>query len=167
MGQNDVVFEMQDKQYILSLASILPNRDSKATEIVSKLVEQLIVHVGSDRQTLDKVFGLKGAVDKYYIYSQLKTLYAAKTLDNAHQLAFLMLYAKTGKNNELEGFTINAGENVISLHDAKVYVFETECSYLPQSLLLAQKYEGLKQLIPSDDPYFKSGSNFYIYFKPF
>ncbi|NTS42995.1 AAA family ATPase [Flavisolibacter sp. BT320] len=167
MGQNDVVFEMQDKQFTLSLALILPNRDSKATEIVSKLVEQLVEHVGSDRHTLDNVFGLKGAVEKHYIYNQLKELYAAKALDNAHQLAFLIHHAKTAKNNELEGFTINVGNDVISLHDAKVYVFETECRYLPQSMILAEKYDGLKLLIPADKPFFKSGSNFYAYFKPY
>ncbi|RYE58611.1 MAG: hypothetical protein EOP48_03160, partial [Sphingobacteriales bacterium] len=167
MGQNEIIFELQEKQYTLLLASILPNRDSIATEMVGRLVEKLVQATGSDGHVLEALFGLKGTVDKGYIYEQLKQLYVDKPLDNSHQLAFLLHYTKSISNAGLELFTINTLTNVVPLAGATVYTHESDVSYLPPSLLLEKKYEGLKGLIPSDQPYFQSANNTRIYFRTY
>ncbi|RYY50611.1 MAG: hypothetical protein EOO06_03390 [Chitinophagaceae bacterium] len=168
MGQNDVVFEIQDRHFTLSLASILPGLDTRATEIVSIITEKLAGATESDRKPFDQLFGLSGEVDKTNIYHKLKEAFSNEPLKNAHQVAFLLHYTRISKEENLDPFSVYTEANTISfIKEAALYVHESACSYLPPTIRLGKQYDGLKKLIDVEPIHFKAGPKTNIYFEPY
>lgn len=148
LGSDVVSFEIGEDTHSLSLSSILINTDTKATKMVGQLTD-LLSNLGiAEKSVLDILFGLSGQVDKSIIAAQLKEKYAEQTLDNCHQLAFVLHYSKLKPTcYSTEFFSIDTKIGSSQLKDIVFYPSENMQDYIPQGLVLHNKYEGVFKLL--------------------
>lgn len=168
LGQNEIIFEQNEKVITLLFSSILANPDSNATKIIGQLTESLSHLIIIDKQILDSIFGLTGQTDKQFIYNNLLAEYITKPLDNAHQLAFLLHYANAHPTiGKLDSFKVSTLQGTINLKSTEIYCALEEMLFIPSELVLHSKYDGLKELIKYKQPFFKAPGNTHIYYHPY
>ncbi|MFN5240586.1 MAG: sacsin N-terminal ATP-binding-like domain-containing protein [Aphanizomenon sp.] len=100
--KNEVIFKIDDEIYELSLSEILP-RYQDTSGIVDKMLKQF----KSLNNQLKTLFGIgKTTITHEEVYEELKQEFPH--LQNAQQLAFVVLYAKSKNDIKyLENFTVN------------------------------------------------------------
>jgi hypothetical protein len=168
IGCNNVTFEIGEQIYNLSLSSILINADTKASMIVSQLTNILSNIAIAEKTVLDNIFGLSGQIDKSIIAEQLKEKYNGKVLENCHQLAFVLHYSKLKPNTfSSEIFLIETKTENTILKDIVVYPSETNAKYIPQNLILHNKYEGIFKFLSIDNHLFKGSSGVIVCKSPY
>jgi hypothetical protein len=99
-----------------------------------------------EKLLLDKIFGLAGQVDKEFVFAKLKTDYVNRSLDNAHQLSFVLLYAKL-ENVTLDSFQIDTVTASLVLDNLFLYAPDKAPEFLPAAVVLAEKYKGLSSIL--------------------
>jgi hypothetical protein len=168
LGQNEIIFEEGEKKFTLLLSSILPNPNSNATKIIGQLTEILAPIITVDKQILDAVFGLTGQTEKDFIYNSLQAEYNTLPLVNAQQLAFLLHYSNSKSNiGKLDGFKAATVQGISNLNGVHIYCTNNEMPFIHPTLVLNNQYEGLKELIVNEQPYFKASNNTNIYYNPY
>jgi hypothetical protein len=100
--KDEVIFKIDDEKYELSLSEILP-RYQDTSGIVDKMLKQF----KSLNNQLKTLFGIgKTTITHEEVYEELKQEFPH--LQNAQQLAFVVLYAKSKNDIQLlEDFTVN------------------------------------------------------------
>jgi hypothetical protein len=100
--KDEVIFKIDDEKYELSLSEILP-RYQDTSGIVDKMLKQF----KSLNNQLKTLFGIgKTTITHEEVYEELKQEFPH--LQNAQQLAFVVLYAKSKNDIKyLENFTVN------------------------------------------------------------
>ena len=168
LGSDNVSFEIGEEIYQLSLSSILINTDTKATKIVGQLTDTLSNIGIAEKSVLDKIFGLSGQVDKSIIAEQIKEKYTGKVLENCHQLAFVLHYSKLKPASfSSEHFLIETNTDNAILKDIVVYPAESFIKYIPQNLILHNKYDGIFKLLSLDSQLFKGASGVLVCKSPY
>jgi len=167
-GEDEIIFEEDEKKYSLSLSSILPSKDSNATKIVGQLTEKLTALGISEKNVLDKIFGLTGNVDRSYIANQIKEKYTDQVLLNAHQLAFVLHYSSLNpKTFPIESFKIETKIGAHHLKNIVTYTSNCICEFIPDNLVLHSKYDGLSKLLIKDGTIYKANVGIVICNRPY
>lgn len=123
IADNDVV-QFDKLRIDLKLSKILPSYQ-QTSGLVEELISQF-VSLKDKSELRKKIFGVGRAKNKSDIYDELKTHYAV--IENAEQLAFLLLYAKQSSSDledpltPLKGFQVNTKSGAKTLVDGPFYL---------------------------------------------
>lgn len=143
LGSEEVIFEGFPNP--LSLSTIIIDNDSHATKAVGELITELVRLELGDKRFLETMFGLTGQTSNTYLQEQIQNKYADIPLDNAHQLAFVLISAF--KNRNPVNFKVSTQQEIVPLDNIVLYVPDCDAEFLPKELLLSEKYSGITDLI--------------------
>lgn len=143
LGSEEVIFEGFPNP--LSLSTIIIDNDSHATKAVGELIAELVKLELGDKRFLETMFGLTGQTSNAYLLEQIQNKYADIPLDNAHQLAFVLISAF--KNRHPLNFKVSTQQEIVPLDNIVLYVPDCDAEFLPKELLLSKKYIGITDLI--------------------
>ncbi len=168
LGNDEVLIQHKSEKTSLSLSLILLDADTKSTMIISKLTENLTSLGIADKNRLDSMFGLMGRVENAVIAKQLISLDENYIIDNAHQLAFVLLYASQHPLwLSSKTFLVETKTSALPIKDAVLYAPETDEKYIPDSLVLNPRYKGITELLVKNSNIFKGQNNTIICSTPF
>jgi hypothetical protein len=143
LGSEEIIFE--GFQNPLSLSTIIIDNDSHATKAVGELITELVKLELGDKRFLETMFGLTGQTSNAYLLEQITSRYADIPLDNAHQLAFVLISAF--KNRQPLNFKVSTQKNIVPLDNIVLYTPDCNAEFLPEELLLSEKYNGIDKLL--------------------
>ncbi|MFC2084010.1 DarT ssDNA thymidine ADP-ribosyltransferase family protein [Bacteroidota bacterium] len=162
---NKVVFKTDEAdmpfQYELSLANILPNY-KEFSELIENIIKSFVNF--NDHKLRNMVFKVGKQKPKDEIFKELKL-----ELDDAHQLAFILLYPKFTQKVYFEylKYSIKVNENVAtSMNKNKYYV--NNFAFIDDNFILSKTYSDITDLLKLNDenPVF-DGVNVSLFLKPF
>ncbi len=164
LGSEEVIFEGYPKP--LSLSSIIIDNDSHATKAVGELITQLVNLELAEKRFLEAMFGLTGQTSNSYLMEQLKTKYANVPLENAHQLAFVLI--SSNKNNLSSHFKVSTQKETQQLENITLYSSDGEVDFLPNELKLHKQYSGIANLLFNQSGHiYKGGQHVTICVEPY
>lgn len=164
LGSEEVIFEGYPKP--LSLSSIIIDNDSHATKAVGELISQLVNLELAEKRFLETMFGLTDQTSNAYLLEQLQNRYADTPLDNAHQLAFVLISSVKNKNQH--NFKVSTQKEIQSLENIILYPPDDEINFLPKELKLSEKYSGIVSLLFNTGVRsFKGGKNVTVCIEPY
>ncbi|MCK7556371.1 hypothetical protein MKQ70_15650 [Chitinophaga sedimenti] len=167
LGQNDVIFEEKHSERVLLLSEILPNPDSRATQIISELARVIAELIGNERDIVGNLLGLGAPPDKQFIYQQLLEEYTSTPLLNGQQLAFLLLYANVNDTVNPALFSVKTKDGIRQLQNVVLYAPDTPSRYLPLPAILADNYAAATSILALTGGPFKATGEVTISFKPY
>ncbi|MBS1763971.1 MAG: hypothetical protein JSS90_03265 [Bacteroidetes bacterium] len=138
--------------YEISLAKILPD-NYENSDILSSLINQFI-GLGLKKERIENLFGISEEAELceiFQIFSEQK-----ETLENAEQLAFVILYNEYEEEIELKSFKVLAkggGE-----YDLTYNFYTKSYDFLVADASLDDKYKGIKKIL-KELPYVISEDN--------
>nr|WP_199156038.1 hypothetical protein [Pedobacter sp. ASV2] len=124
----------------LSQSQILPN-EAKNGKVLSDLLEQFIP-IGLQKEQLYKLFGIQSVNDPKQVFEILKQEY--DVLENAQQLAFVLLYAKEFDEN-IENFKVEALDD--KEWELKYNYYIKTFSFIGEDYLLKSQYSDVSKII--------------------
>ncbi|MEM7102179.1 MAG: ATP-binding protein [Bacteroidota bacterium] len=154
----EVIFEVERAgKYILQLDEILPELKS-----VFNMLHELSTQfpdLKSPEWLMKKVFFGPEQKDKRHIFNKLKQ--GDKILGNAHQLAFLLLMAKTNNNSQwFRDFSIQTLGGNAEMHKSDFLYVNPTPFIEPTAIIDASVYSGLDALLKMDKkPIFRYHNN--------
>lgn len=124
----------------LSQSQILPN-EAKNGKVLSDLLEQFIT-IGLQKEQLYKLFGIQSGNDPKQVFEILKQEY--DVLENAQQLAFVLLYAKEFDEN-IENFKVETLDD--KEWELKYNYYSKTLSFIGEDYLLKPQYSDVSKII--------------------
>ena len=124
----------------LSQSQILPN-EAKNGKVLSDLLEQFIT-IGLQKEQLYKLFGIQSGNAPKQVYEILKQEY--DVLENAQQLAFVLLYAKEFDEN-IENFKVETLDD--KEWELKYNYYTKTLSFIGEDYLLKPQYSDVSKII--------------------
>lgn len=153
--------QVKIENYELSLANILPNTYRNSDHLSS-----LIQHFGSigiDRNKLNSLFGINQEPeisDIFKLFSEETT-----TLENAQQLAFLILYNEYIESVDLSSFKVETLSDEYDLHEYSYYT--RAYPFLLAGATLNEKYKGIEKIFQNFPIPINSEKETFLLKKPF
>ena len=148
------------ERYELVLSQVLPDY-SESTELIEKIIKSF---PDFNEYNLRNILGIGKSKPKDEVINEL-----GENIDNAHQLAFLLLYLKyfTNKNVDTSKYKIKCfDENYRNIKSGKYY--SEHFNFIDEERLLADEYKDIEQLLKvnNDNPEWES-SDIKIVKRPF
>jgi hypothetical protein len=145
----------------LSLAKILPNTYQNSDHL-SNLIQHF-VSVGMDKNRLNSLFGINQEPeisDIFKLFSEETT-----TLENAEQLAFLILYNEYIENIDLSSFKVETLGDEYNLHEYSYYT--KKYPFLIAGATLNEKYKGIEKIFQNFPVVINSKKETFLLKEPF
>lgn len=164
LGSEEVFFEGYPKP--LSLSSIIIHNDSHATKVVGDLIAELVKLELAEKRHLEAMFGLTSQTNNVYLMEQLENKYADAPLENAHQLAFVLLHLS--KNQLQSNFKVTTKKGIAQLANIVLYTPDSATQFLPDDLVLSNGYTGINDLLfAAGKRIFRAGARVLICKEPY
>jgi hypothetical protein len=125
----------------LSQSQILPN-EAKNGNILSNLLEKFVSQ-GLPKEKLYELFGIQSEADPEQIFEILKNEYSV--LENAQQLAFLLLYDKEIENVNFDQFKVETLDN--KSWELKYSYYIQAFAFIGDDYLLKPQYADIKKIM--------------------
>lgn len=140
------------EDYEISLAKILPDNYQNSDHL-NNLIQQFI-GIGLNKKLIENLFGVSEDPDPSYIFGIFSNKY--KILENAEQLAFLLLY---GMYIEKVDFSKFKALNVFEKEFPFCYdMYLTDFSFIERSEILHGKYRGVVEIFKEFPIHFENFS---------
>jgi hypothetical protein len=127
--------------YEISLAKILPNNYENSDHL-GGLINQFI-ELGLGKNRVEKLFGIGEEAQPVDILQMLSE--QVKTLENAEQLAFLLLYNEWEEEIDLAAFDVLAKDGAEYNLTYNYYI--KSFAFLPIDVILDDRYKGIKKIL--------------------
>jgi len=126
---------------VLSQSQILPN-ESKNGNVLSNLLEQFVLQ-GLQKEKLFELFGIQSEDDLEQIFEILSSGYSV--LENAQQLAFLLLYDKEISSVNFDLFKVETLDD--ESWELKYSYYTQAFSFIGDDYLLKPQYTDIKNIL--------------------
>lgn len=145
---NEIIFKFTDNIYEIKLSELLPESENKAI-----IIDQIITHFEFSIPSIKELLGVENSKNIEEIYKELAEHY--QILNNASQLAFILLYVKANNNIELLNnfFIINnisESKNIkdfVSHQTRFLYLYLQSHNFIDRESIVDQKYQEIAQLL--------------------
>ena len=145
--------------YTLSLSKIFPGKYQN-TSYLSDLINHF-VELGLKRDLLQRLFGINDKTELENIFEMFSE--QVETLENADQLAFVLLYNNFVENVDLKNFKVVTEDG--SLFDLSYSYYIKPFYFLVESASFDERYDGLEKIL-KELPFKVEGGG-YILNEPF
>lgn len=146
-NKDELIITRREMEYKLSIADILIDADSRLGREVEHLVHKLDEFEVDNREVLEHSFGLQKQAKPSHVFSQLKELLRGKPIQNAQQLAFLLLYKTRSQEIDLGDFFVTTRKEQVQLKDVVLYCTENQAPYTEVTHRLTSDYYGLESIL--------------------
>ena len=125
----------------ISLAKILP-KNYENSDHLGGLLNQFI-GLGLGKERIENLFGVSEEAEPCDIFQMFSQ--QVETLENAEQLAFLLLYNKWEEEIDLTAFNVLAKDG--EEYNLTYNYYTKSFAFLPQDVILDDRYKGLKKIL--------------------
>jgi hypothetical protein len=125
----------------ISLAKILPNNYENSDHL-SGLIDQFIA-LGLGKERIENLFGVSEEAEPCDIFQMFSE--QVETLENAEQLAFLLLYNEWEEEIDLTAFNVLAKDGVE--YNLTYNYYTKSFAFLPNDVILDDRYNGIKKIL--------------------